>query len=56
MKRLAVTRDVFLPLTFLTGFFGQNFSYLVLHIETGRTAFWLLGIGVELAAAAALFG
>ena len=56
MKRLAVIATIFLPLAFLTGFWGQNFSYLVLHIETGKTAFWLLGIGVELAAAAALFG
>lgn len=54
MKRLAVIATVFLPLTFLTGFFGQNFSYLVLHIEPGKGAFWLLGIGLELAATIAL--
>jgi magnesium transporter len=56
MKRLAVIATIFLPLAFLTGFWGQNFSYLVIHIEHGKTAFWLLGIGVELVAAAALFG
>jgi magnesium transporter len=55
MKRLAVIATVFLPLAFLTGFWGQNFSYLVLHIETGRTVFWILGVGVELLAAAGLF-
>lgn len=55
MKRLAVLATIFLPLTFLTGFFGQNFSYLVLHIEVGQVPFWVLGIGLELAAAIALF-
>jgi magnesium transporter len=55
MKRLAVIATIFLPLTFLTGFFGQNFSYLVLHIEPGKGPFWVLGIGVELAAAIFLF-
>jgi magnesium transporter len=55
MKRLAVLATVFLPLTFLTGFFGQNFSYLVLHIETGKAVFWGLGVGLELAAALGLF-
>jgi magnesium transporter len=55
MNRLAVLATVFLPLTFLTGFFGQNFSYLVLHIETGKAVFWGLGVGLELAAALGLF-
>ena len=55
MKRLAVLATIFLPLTFLTGFFGQNFSYLVLHIEVGKVPFWVLGIGLEIAAAIGLF-
>jgi magnesium transporter len=55
MKRLAVIATIFLPLAFLTGFFGQNFSYLVLHVETGKTTFWILGVGLELAAAIGLF-
>jgi magnesium transporter len=55
MKRLAVIATVFLPLAVLTGFFGQNFSYLVLHVETGPGAFWILGVGLELAAAIGLF-
>ena len=35
---------VFLPLTFITGFFGMNFGWMVGEIHT-RSAFWLLGIG-----------
>ena len=43
--RLTVIATIFLPLTFLTGFFGMNFGWLVEHIDSA-TAFWLLGVGL----------
>jgi magnesium transporter len=43
-KQLTVVATIFLPLTFVTGFFGQNFGTLVRHINT-PAAFWGYGIG-----------
>lgn len=42
--RLTMVATIFLPLTFITGFFGMNFDYLVTNIVSGA-AFWMLGIG-----------
>jgi magnesium transporter len=44
MKQLAVIATIFLPLSFITGFFGQNFGYLVNHI-TSTWTFWVVGVG-----------
>jgi magnesium transporter len=44
VRRLTIVASVFLPLTFITGFFGQNFLWMVQEINT-PTAFWAAGIG-----------
>jgi magnesium transporter len=54
MKQLTIIATVFLPLSFLTGFFGQNFAFLLKHISAGWQ-FWVFGIGLELAAVGGLF-
>jgi len=54
MKQLTIMATVFLPLTFITGFFGQNFGWMVGHIGSGPV-FFGLGIGLEIATVAALF-
>ena len=42
--RLTVLAGIFVPLTLITGFFGQNFGWMVDHISS-FTAFLILGIG-----------
>ena len=52
-KQLTVVATIFLPLTFVTGFFGQNFGALVRHINT-EAAFWGYGVGSMILSALAL--
>jgi magnesium transporter len=50
-KQLTVIATIFLPLTFLTGFFGQNFAFLTGHIINHTWTFWVFGIGLLVASA-----
>jgi magnesium transporter len=45
MKQLTVIATIFLPLSFITGFFGQNFSYMVTDLIHAQWTFWVVGVG-----------
>jgi len=44
VEQLTILATIFLPLTFVTGFFGQNFGWLVRH-QDSFAAFAVYGIG-----------
>ena len=46
MKQLTIMATIFLPLSYLTGFFGQNFGWLVSAIGSWE-AFFGIGLGTE---------
>jgi magnesium transporter len=50
-RRLAAVATIFLPISFLAGFFGQNFNVLTGSIEMGWPAFLVLGVGLSAACA-----
>jgi len=48
-KQLTIIATIFLPLTYITGFFGQNFGWMVNHIVDKPTFVWI-GIGSQIGA------
>jgi magnesium transporter len=48
-RRLAAVATIFLPISFLAGFWGQNFDVLTGSIERGWPAFLVLGVGLSAA-------
>jgi magnesium transporter len=53
MKQLTVIATIFLPLAWLTGFFGQNFGWMVRNVNGWEEFLWL-GIGAQLLTLAGL--
>ena len=47
---VSVIATIFVPLTFITGFFGMNFGWMVDRIDT-EIAFWVLAIVIPAATA-----
>jgi magnesium transporter len=54
MERLTVVATIFLPLTVVTGFFGQNFGWMIERIK-GLAAFLILGVGVFVVSALLIY-
>jgi magnesium transporter len=53
-KQLTIIATIFLPLTYITGFFGQNFGWMVNNIVSPQI-FWGLGVGSQVVTVIILF-
>jgi magnesium transporter len=53
-RRLADVATIFLPISFLAGFWGQNFDVLTGSVEKGWSAFLVLGVGLSVACVAVI--
>jgi Mg2+ and Co2+ transporter CorA len=49
INRLTIISAVFLPMTFLTGYFGMNFQWMLDNVVKSKDAFLILGIGLFVA-------
>jgi magnesium transporter len=48
-RQLAAVATIFLPISFLAGFWGENFNVLTGDVEKGWLAFLILGVGLSVA-------
>ena len=53
-KQLTLVATIFLPLSFIVGFFGMNFGWMVGHISS-VWAFVVYGLGTLLVSCVALY-
>ncbi len=48
-RRLAAVATIFLPISSLAGFWGENFNVLTSTVEKGWAAFLVLSLGLNVA-------
>ena len=53
MKRLTIVATIFMPLTWIVGFFGMNFAWMVRAVN-GWVPFVLLGVVTQVVAVAVM--
>jgi magnesium transporter len=48
MKQLAIIATIFMPITFITGVFGQNFGHIPQVEHDNGYLFWLVLLGMAI--------